>query len=149
VVSILFFSLPYCSGKKKKKKNMATYIYLLYCDAAMLIKITDPSSNGPPEWILLDLQGKLFPGAEGGDFSGLLLGHLRSEDKRLVLHLGNHNISGTFKDLSKPLHVVERKEVGDGMGAEEYIVKCIVKRKLVFTDRPQPVISAATQKKTT
>ncbi len=83
---------------------------------------------------------------------GALLGHLRAEGKRLILHVGNHNITGTFKDLGKTLHVVQRKDgggSGSGGGGEEYTVKCIVRRKLVFTERPQPVISAALAKPTT
>ena len=90
---------------------------------------------------------------------GALLGHLRAEGKRLILHVGNHNITGTFKDLGKTLHVVQRKEgggsgsgssgSGSGIGGgEEYTVKCIVRRKLVFTERPHPVISAALAKPT-
>ena len=62
--------------------------------------------------------------------------------------MGNHNIVGALKDLERALHVVKRRggAAGGGEGGDggvAYEVLCVVRRKLVFTDRPQPVISAA------
>jgi hypothetical protein len=106
----------------------------------MLIHIESAVAGQPPEWLLLELQGKLgLPGGE--DFSGRLLCHLRQEGKGLVLRVGNHTVVGSLKDLPKPLHVMQRQDSQDG--SVRLQVRCIVRRKLVFTERPQPVISAA------
>lgn len=103
----------------------------------MLISIAT-CAGAPPEFVLLELQGKLFPSAGGGEgFEHRFLGHLKVDDKRLLLQVGGHNIVGSLKDLDRPLHVMKRRD------AAAYEVLCVVRRKLVFTDRPQPVITAA------
>lgn len=106
----------------------------------MIIPIT-MCAGAPPEFVLLELQGKLFPTAGGEPgFEQRFLGHLKVDDKRLLLQVGGHNIVGSVKDLDRALHVVKRRpDAGDAA----FEVLCVVRRKLVFTDRPQPVITAA------
>ena len=105
----------------------------------MLLQICCNSGAGgsTPEWVLLELQGKL----ECPDLAGRLLCHLREEDSGLVLRVGNHTVVGAFRDLPKRLHVMQREDGADG--SVRLVVRCVVRRKLVFTDRPQPVISSA------
>ena len=102
----------------------------------MLIQIS--CAGSPPEWVLLELQGKLAEAAPGR-----VLGHMQREDKGLVLRVGNHNVVGSLKDLPKALHVMQREEGAAEGAPPRLVVRCVVRRKLVFTDRPQPVISAA------
>lgn len=108
----------------------------------MIIEIAQAGT--PPEFVLLELQGKLAPLDGDVGFEGRFLGHLKLEDKRLLLQVGNHNIVGALKDLERTLHVVKRRAGVEG-GQAAFDVLCVVRRKLVFTDRPQPVISAALQ----
>jgi len=106
----------------------------------MLIHICPAAAGAAstPEWVLLELQGKLECAAALG---GRLLCHLRQEDRGLVLRVGNHTVVGALKELPKALHVMQRQDGSDGV--VRLVVRCIVRRKLVFTDRPQPVISSA------
>ena len=77
---------------------------------------------------------------------------LRGPRAALLLQVGNHNIVGSFQPLDKAFHVLQRRQLQQpseqlGSAAEEQgvesIVRCVVRRKLVFTSRPQPVITAA------
>ncbi|KAH8899664.1 hypothetical protein GQ53DRAFT_741841 [Thozetella sp. PMI_491] len=73
--------------------------------------------------------------------------------KRVYLYVGQHQrLSGEAKKLPKPVAVVRRKGGSDGSGdsmevegsalAEELEVVEIVKYKLVFSQRPEPVGTA-------
>ena len=104
----------------------------------MLIQIAAGGAASTPEWVLLELQGKLEC---AGALGGRILCHLRQEDRGLVLRVGNHTVVGAFRDLPKTLHVMQREDGADG--SVRLVVRCVVRRKLVFTDRPQPVISSA------
>ena len=107
----------------------------------MLIALTTCEGQ-PPEYVLLELQGKLAPSADGSaGFENRFLGHLKVDGKRLLLQVGGHNIVGALKDLDRALHVMKRRP--DEGGGTAYEVLCVVRKKLVFTDRPQPVITAA------
>ena len=71
------------------------------------------------------------------------------QDSRLVLLVGNHRVVGKEETLPKPLHVLQlrpgaqEEDMGCASPPPEYVVRCIVRRKFVFTARPQPIISAA------
>ncbi len=110
----------------------------------MIISISG-GAGSPPEFVLLELQGKLLPAGDdnsgGIGFARRFLGHLKVDDKRLLLQVGGHNIVGSLKDLDRALHVMKQRPGGGGGVA--YEVLCVVRRKLVFTERPQPVITAA------
>lgn len=107
----------------------------------MIIELRDPSRGGAPEWILLELQGKLEP-LGGAGFDGRLLGHIRlASDDRLLLQVGTHVVEGRLAPLDKALHVMRRQRAADG--GVEFVVASVVRRKLVFTERPEALISAA------
>lgn len=115
------------------------------CIDTMLIQLRDPYLGGAPEWLLIEMQGILSVsgdgGVVGGGFDGRLAGYLRRADgDRLLLQVGNHTISGSFETLDKALHILQRSESEAGA---EYVVSCVVRRKLVFTERSVPVISAS------
>jgi hypothetical protein len=109
---------------------------------AMLIQLRDPYLGGAPEWLFIEMQGSIsVTGDGGGGFDGRLAGYLRrAEGDRLLLQVGNHTISGSFETLDKALHILQRSESEAGT---EYVVSCVVRRKLVFTERSVPVISAS------
>ena len=107
----------------------------------MIIELHDPLRGGAPEWVLLELQGKI---AAAGAFDGRLVGLLKAAGGgRLTLQVGNHTIEGAFTALDKALHVLRRVPAADADAAPAYVVACVVRRKLVFTDRPEQLISAA------
>ena len=107
----------------------------------MIIEIRDPLLGSGPEWILLELQGKLSSAA-GAGFDGLVIGHVRSaSDGRLLLQVGTHVVEGKLASLDRALHVLQRQPESAG-GAPSFVVTCVVRRKLLCTDRPEALISA-------
>ncbi|KAK3344392.1 chromosome transmission fidelity protein 8 [Lasiosphaeria hispida] len=64
--------------------------------------------------------------------------------KRVFMHVGEHQrLLGEVKKLPKPVAVVRRRTVGEGgeedEAAEELEVVEVVKFKVVFSQRPEPV----------
>ena len=123
----------------------------------MIVEVRDPFLGGAPEWILIEMQGVLSATGQGGGecvrgFDGRLAGYLRRADAgctggdRLLLQVGNHTITGFYQTLDKALHVLQSAEPShnkDVNAPHEFVVSCVVRRKLVFTDRSVPVISAS------
>ena len=127
----------------------------------MIVEVRDPFLGGAPEWVLIEMQGVLSATAETSSpssvpsFDGRLAGYLRRADadgsgERLLLQVGNHTITGSYQTLDKALHVLQRLEpspssttMEDVNASPVYVVSCVVRRKLVFTDRSVPVISAS------
>lgn len=125
----------------------------------MIVEVRDPFLGGAPEWVLIEMQGVLSTTAETSStssvpsFDGRLAAYLRRADadgngERLLLQVGNHTITGSYQTLDKALHVLQRAEPTTASATMEdaspvYVVSCVVRRKLVFTDRSVPVISAS------
>jgi len=65
--------------------------------------------------------------------------------KQVYLYVGQHQrLTGEVKKLPKPLAVVRRRgEGGEDEVAEELEVADIVKYKLVFSNRPEPVTGSS------
>lgn len=61
--------------------------------------------------------------------------------KRVYLYIGKHQrLTGEVKKLGKAIAVVARREGGEGDEAnEELEVKEVVRYKIVFSSRPEPV----------
>ncbi|KFH46721.1 Chromosome transmission fidelity protein-like protein [Hapsidospora chrysogenum ATCC 11550] len=118
----------------------------------------------PSGLALLELQGviNLPTDAEGEPLSGFQIGRLEFPEyspdatgsawmKRVHLYVGQHQrLNGEVKKLPKALAVVRRREVAGedgGGGAQEGVdgaleVVEIVKYKLMFSGRPEPVGTA-------
>lgn len=66
--------------------------------------------------------------------------------KQVYLYVGQHQrLTGEVKKLPKPLAVIRRRgEGGEDEVAEELEVVDIVKYKLVFSSRPEPVAGSST-----
>ncbi len=60
--------------------------------------------------------------------------HYLQEKGKCILIAGHHTLSGEEKVLKKPFAVLKRIDAG------KYQVTSIVRRKLVFSKRPQPII---------
>lgn len=121
----------------------------------------------PSGLALLELQGTInLPAAEGADGSQhqqpIDIGRLDFPDyrpdsitfdasstawmKRVYMYVGQHQrLTGEVKKLPRAVGVVRRRRQGDGGGddrAEELEVVEIVKYKIVFSSRPEPVGTA-------
>jgi chromosome transmission fidelity protein 8 len=61
--------------------------------------------------------------------------------KRVYFYIGKHQrLTGEVKPLLKAMAVLARKEGSEGgEGGEELVVKEIVRFKIVFSSRPEPV----------
>ena len=60
--------------------------------------------------------------------------HYLSEKGKCILIIGHHTLTGEEKKLKKPFAVLKRQSAG------KYEVTSIIRRKLVFSKRPQPII---------
>lgn len=120
----------------------------------------------PSGLALLELQGTInLPAAELSDESGhqpLAIGRLDFPDyrpdsitfdasstawmRRVYMYVGQHQrLTGEVKKLPRAVGVVRRRQRGDGDDgdrAEELEVVEIVKYKIVFSSRPEPVGTA-------
>ncbi|KAF2093196.1 hypothetical protein NA57DRAFT_48738 [Rhizodiscina lignyota] len=63
--------------------------------------------------------------------------------KRVYFYVGKHQrLTGEVKKLGKPIGVLRKKEMGDAMevdGEEQLEVREIIRYKIVFSQRPEPV----------
>lgn len=89
------------------------------------------------------------------------------DGSKVVLQVGNHRVNGELETLGKPLLLIEKHRLpavsaaaaSEGgaaaeapttsdvpppaSGAVEYLARAVIRRKLVFRDRPQPIVGAA------
>ncbi len=61
--------------------------------------------------------------------------------------MGNHRVTGAVVPLPKPCLLLQKRVRPAEEGAAEgtgpdtaYVVRAVIRRKLLFTDRPQPII---------
>lgn len=59
-----------------------------------------------------------------------------------MLQVGNHRILGELIELPQPLAML-RKAEDSSTGGVAYHVAAVVRRKLLFSARPQPIIGGA------
>ncbi|XP_011637821.1 chromosome transmission fidelity protein 8 homolog [Pogonomyrmex barbatus] len=99
-------------------------------------------------WAIIDLQGDL-KFEETDDPDNQLVGDLHfTKDGVPILIIGIHVLHGKEITLEKPLIVLEKHHNTDdkATGEEatvktEYLVKAIVKKKLLFKSRPKPIVT--------
>lgn len=110
----------------------------------ILVKLIDnygcsPHSSSPPEWAAIEVQGELET-RHHTPFESQYVGDLYAtiKDNVPILIIGHHILFGKMQKFDKPLAVMKKKEDG-----EEYVVQAIVTKKLLFRDRPKPIIAVA------
>lgn len=59
-----------------------------------------------------------------------------------ILIIGIHVLYGKVTALEKPLAIIKKSSHSDGSDSEhpDYVVKAIVKKKLVFKNRPRAIV---------
>lgn len=110
--------------------------------------------NTPSGLALLEIQGTInTSGPTDSEESSQPIGKLvfpgydasRGPDdaswtKRVYLYVGKHQrLTGEAKKLTKPVAVLRKKNAGDGEGEEALEVAEVVRWKLIFAHRPEPV----------
>jgi len=97
------------------------------------------SENGVKEWAMIELQGDL--GSKEDSLAGQFVGDLYyNKDGTPIFIIGHHILFGKVQKLDKPLGVLEKKrEPTDSK--TEYTLKAIVHKKIVFRDRPKPIVA--------
>lgn len=101
------------------------------------------------EWAIVELQGDLkFESTD--NIHDQYIGDVHfTKTGAPILIIGIHVLHGKEVPLPKPLAVLEKNsgfagtnEAGETSGIKtEYIIKAIVRKKLVFKNRPKPIIT--------
>ena len=115
------------------------------------------SAEGCPDWFIIELQGDLETKSEAVSLSGKFIGDLHFTDKgEPILIIGHHILYGKVAKLEKPFAVLEKQHCEDlHMATEEdvdsedkvdYLVKAVVKKKMIFKTRPKPIIANVPKK---
>lgn len=107
----------------------------------ILVRLAD----SPSEWGIVELQG-ILETRRGRAFEGLHIGdlHYNSTTGTASLIIGHHLLTGKAVALEKPLAVLTKSS--SSSSATEYCVTALVRRKLVFKNRPKPIVSASVPK---
>eukprot|EP01108_Squamamoeba_japonica_P009314 TRINITY_DN862_c0_g1_i1.p2 TRINITY_DN862_c0_g1~~TRINITY_DN862_c0_g1_i1.p2 ORF type:complete len:120 (-),score=20.75 TRINITY_DN862_c0_g1_i1:21-380(-) len=110
----------------------------------------DIDGNGVKEWTLVELQGRVENREEGDTIDGLPLGQLtRTDGGEIELVVGNSKLVGAEVKLDKPFAVLVPNQDKQNAVRESDVVEKndahwsvvgIVKRKLLFKSRPQPIV---------
>lgn len=103
----------------------------------ILVKLINNGCSSPPEWAAIEVQGEL-ESRHHNQLECQYIGDLFAtiKDNVPILIIGHHILYGKMQKFEKPLAVMRKK--GE---TEEYIVEAIVTKKLLFKDRPKPIIA--------
>lgn len=100
----------------------------------LMVKIGDRHE----EWGLVELQGVLET-HQGQSFDKQFIGDLHFTAAGVPqLIVGHHLLTGKVVKLDKPLAVM-KKQAGEE-DREEYIVVAVVNKKIIFRNRPKPLV---------
>ena len=93
------------------------------------------------EWSLIELQGVLET-KENLPYDGLHIGDLHySPNGSANLIVGHHLLAGKMVTLEQPIAVLRKVHIENN--APSYNVIAMITKKLVFKNRPKPLVSAA------
>jgi hypothetical protein len=121
------------------------------------------AGNSSPVWYILELQGKLE--FNGTNLDGEVLGDIipktvsgritsSGSTSAVTLHIGASKVNGVIEKLQKPVIVITKeddkddmimnlgneKENGEKIQVAKQKVVAIIRSKIVFRERPQPII---------
>lgn len=112
----------------------------------ILVKLIDDDGNdgcsspssSTPEWAAIEIQGEL-ESRQHTPLECQYVGDLFAtiKDSIPILIIGHHILYGKMQKFDKPLAVMKKKEGGE----EEYVVHAIITKKLLFNNRPKPIIA--------
>ena len=100
------------------------------------------------EWAIIELQGDLKHSS--GDISnGQIIGDLHYTNGGVpILIIGIHVLHGKELALPKPMAVLLKNQSSpmsiiddDDVSSTNYIVKAVIKKKLIFKGRPKPIVT--------
>ncbi|XP_069104715.1 chromosome transmission fidelity protein 8 homolog [Argopecten irradians] len=122
----------------------------------MQIPIKIPGEPGEcPEWAIIDLQGGLET-RNNVSLQGRFIGDLHFTHKNIpVLVIGHHILYGKLVELEKPFALMTKKHMDSETVSSEdtdqhrdvhYIVKAIIRKRLLFKTRPKPIIANVPKK---
>ncbi|VVC37774.1 Chromosome transmission fidelity protein 8 [Cinara cedri] len=108
----------------------------------ILVKLIDNECSSPssiPEWAAIEVQGEL-ESRHHTPFERQYVGDLFAtiKDNVPILIIGHHILYGKMQTFDKPLAVMKKTEEAE---ASSYIVQAIITKKLLFKNRPKPIIA--------
>ncbi|RZF38588.1 hypothetical protein LSTR_LSTR010921 [Laodelphax striatellus] len=94
-------------------------------------------------WAIVEIQGDLLSRSDSELFSQYVGDLHFSKEGVPILIIGHQLLYGKVVNLENPLAVLHRnrKPSDSDKTQTEYIVKALVKKKLLFKTRPKPIIS--------
>ena len=117
------------------------------------------SPEGVDEWGLVELQGELET-RDQVPFDSMHIGDLHFDQKGTPqMIIGHHLLSGKIEKLEKPFAVLKKNLTVQDSGSEsmveddseiqctEYVVVAMVTRKIIFKNRPKPIITKTLPRK--
>lgn len=128
----------------------------------MLLFNSEKPGETIAEWAIIELQGDLQT-REDSPWSGQFVGDLHyTKSGQPILIIGHHILQGKEMVMDKPFAVLEKNNLNEDnsqvdssqtplnstfaveqklSNSIEYLVKAIVKKKIIFKIRPKPIIS--------
>jgi len=105
----------------------------------ILVKLIEDENGigSPPEWAAVEMQGELETRRHTPlerQYVGDLFATIH--DGVPILIIGHHILYGKAQTFEKPFAVMKKKS-----DADEYVVEAIVTKKLLFKNRPKPIIA--------
>ena len=121
-----------------------------------MVQIVVRVKDGIEEWCLVELQGELETRDEA-PCDGMHIGDLYFDTKGTPnLIIGHHLLTGKVVSLEKPFAVLNRYKSrsnedpsvnGSSQAGTEYEVVALLTQKIVFKNRPKPIITRTLQRK--
>lgn len=118
-----------------------------------MVQIVVRAKEGIEEWCLVELQGELETRDEA-PCDGMHIGDLHFDSKGIPnLIIGHHLLTGKVVALEKPFAVLNKHKTaknhdGTNYVGTEYEVVALLTQKLVFKNRPKPIITRTLPRKT-
>lgn len=126
----------------------------------MIVKVHTKDGQKKDKWVLIELQGQIkvrqqqkvsHITSEKNNKSHSMrvqsekttIGKLSIADGgNPVFVIGHHRLEGKFEKLKRPLALLKKSLKGETDGVEFDVLK-VVKEKIVFKNRPRPLVSSA------
>ncbi|KAJ8927585.1 hypothetical protein NQ314_019930 [Rhamnusium bicolor] len=105
------------------------YVFCIFSSSA--------SEGLSDEWAIIELQGDIKSHSDSS-FEGKFIGDLHfTKSGTPILIIGHHLMYGKEAKLEKPFALLEKKKRDDNT---EYLVKSVIKNKIIFKTRPKPIV---------